>query len=252
MLFRIYRHRLCPGSEAKEAAMEKQEGLAECTGVFVALRGAGEKMSREARIVEAFEDSDAFARSFGYATGPALGLLLDRYALGWREHAASASLESMLISALHIQAPANLPMEVQHRAALYGYTAVAAAEHEREERHQAVLAELTARFIKGPILEFPSAPEMTRTFNPKTLIPFPPHGTYYPAGTFAANWGKLQVESGGALLAPDNQSLRVPAPIDPDARPVRGEGWVFQIAPGWTIHPSRRPGVFALVPVEQQ
>src|SRR5260370_41041101 len=179
MLFRIYRHRLCPGSEAKEAAMEKQEGLAEYTGVCVARRDTGEKISREARIVEAFEDSDAFARSFGYATGPALGLLLDRYALGWREHAASASLESLLISALHIQAPANLPMEVQHRAALYRYTAVAAAEHEREERHQAVLAELPARFIKGPVPEFSSPHEMHPIFNPTTLTPFTPHQTYH-------------------------------------------------------------------------
>ncbi len=84
MLFRLYRHRLCPGSETAEAAMEKQEGLAEYTGVFIALRATGETVAREARLVEAFEDSNAFARSFAYATGPALGVLLDRYAAGWR------------------------------------------------------------------------------------------------------------------------------------------------------------------------
>ncbi len=81
-LFRTYRDRLCPGTEEMEAAMEKQEGLAEHTGIFVALRETGETISREARAIEAFEDSNAFARSFGYAVGPALGLLLDRYAPG--------------------------------------------------------------------------------------------------------------------------------------------------------------------------
>jgi hypothetical protein len=103
MLFRIYRHHLFPGSEAMEAAMEKHEGLAEYTGVFVAMRATGEDISREARVVEAFEDSTQFARSFAYATGPAVGLLLDRYAAGWRGRAASTPLDSMLISAVRVQ-----------------------------------------------------------------------------------------------------------------------------------------------------
>jgi hypothetical protein len=252
MLFQIYRDRLCPGTAVMEAAMEKQEGLAEYTGAFIALRETHEDISREARAVEAFEDSNSFARSFGYATGPALGLLLDRYANGWRARAASAaSLDSLLIAALHIQAPQDLPRAAKDRAILYGYTAIVNAEREREERHQAFLQELTDRFLKGPTLDFPTAPEMTRNFNPQTLVPFPPHGTYYPTGTFAANWGKLQVESGGALVAPDNRSLRAPAPADPNARPVRGAGWILQIAPGWTIRPSGNPGSFKLVPATQ-
>lgn len=49
MVFRMYRDRLCPGTAAMEAAMEKQEGLAEYTGVFIALRETGEDIGREAR-----------------------------------------------------------------------------------------------------------------------------------------------------------------------------------------------------------
>ena len=253
MLFRMYRHSLLPGSAAAEAAMEKQEGLAEYTGVFIALRTTGERVSREARFVESFEDSDAFARSFGYATGPALGLLLDRYAPGWRARAAAASLDSLLTGALEVTTPPDLPAEARKRAAAYGYVAVAAAEREREERHQAVLAELGARFIDGPTLYFPPAQGMYRNFNPQVLVPFPPHGTYYPAdATFTAPWGKLVVHWGGALGAPDNISLRVTAPADPAARPVRGDGWVLELAPGWTIRPSQRQGSFTLVPPEQK
>lgn len=253
MLFRTYRDQLCPGSAAMEAAMEKQEGLAEYTGVFIALRETGENISREARVIEASEDSNAYARSFGYAVGPALGLLLDRYAPGWRQRAASApSLDSILISALHFETPQNIDRVAKERAALYGYSAVASAEREREERHEVFLSELKSKFLEGPTLDFPAAPELTRNFNPQTLVPFPPYGTYYPTGTFAANWGKLQVESGGALVAPDNRSLRVPAPTDPDARPIRGAGWVFEIAPGWTIRPSGHSGSFVLVPISQK
>jgi hypothetical protein len=115
---------------------------------------------------------------------------------------------------------------------------VAAAESEREERHRAMLSDLTGRFLDGAVLDFPTAPEMTRSFNPTTLIPFPPHGTYYPDGLFTASWGKLRVESGGALVAPDNRSVRVPAPADASARPVHGDGWTLDIAPGWTVQPA--------------
>ncbi len=62
----------------------------------------------------------------------------------------------------------------------------------------------------------------------------PPNGTYYPAGEFSANWGKLSVE-GGALLAPDNRSLRVSIPLDASARPLKGDGWTLTLNDGWTV-----------------
>jgi hypothetical protein len=253
MLFRTYRTQLCPGTARMEAAMEKQEGLAEYTGVFIALRETGETVAREARIVESFEDSNAFARSFGYAVGPALGLMLDRYSPGWRKGVREAeSLDSMLISALKFQPRGNLQTLAKERAALYGYRAVAWAENEREQNHQAFLSDLQKKFLQGPTLDFPNAPEMTRNFDPQTLVPFPPYGTFYPSGTFTANWGKLQVESGGALLAPDNRSLRVPAPSDIEARPVHGDDWILRLSPGWTIRRSERTNSYVVVQPEQK
>jgi hypothetical protein len=252
-LFRTYRDRLCPGTEEMEAAMEKQEGLAEYTGVVVALRETRETISREARAIEDFEDSNAFARSFGYAVGPALGLLLDHYAPEWRTRASSApSLDSLLISALHVQFGRDLQRLATERAAVYGYRAVLSAEDEREQRQRAFLSRLRKEFVDGPTLEFPSAPEMTRNFNPQTLVPMPPYGTYYPNGTFAANWGKLEVDSGGALVSTDNRALRIPAPADIEARPIRGSGWVLQLAPSWTIRPSERPGSYVLARIQQR
>ena len=253
MLFRTYRDQLCPGTEKMEAAMERQEGLAEYTGVFIALRETGESISREARVVEAFEDSNAYARSFAYATGPALGLLLDHYQPGWRTGMAKAeSLDSMLIAALKFQPPREVERLAKERAGLYGYDAVASAEGEREERHRALIAELKTKFVDGPTLDFPAVSQMNRNFNPQTLVPFPPYGTFYPTGTFSADWGKLQVESGGALVAPDNRSLRLPAPSDIEARPVRGPGWMLQLTPGWAIKRAEHPGSYVLIPPDRK
>ena len=249
MLFRLNRHRLFPGSAEMEANMEKQEGLAEYTGTFVAIRVTSETTAAAAPSVEFFEKSDAFARSFAYGTGPALGLLLDRYAPDWRDRAASESLDALLIAALEVKPAPDLEQAAEARAAAYDYAAVNAAEAEREQRHQALLAKLTKKFLEGPTLQFPQSQNLMRNFDPQELVPFPPHGTYYPTGTFTAEWGKLEISSGsGALLAPDNMSLLVAVPDDVNARPVRGDGWTLDLAPGWTIRPAQRAGTFTIAP----
>jgi hypothetical protein len=255
MLFRMYRHSLFHGSAEREAAMERQEGLAEYTGAFAALKTTGESVNREARIVESFEDSDAMARSFAYATGPALGLLLDRFTQGWRARVAHTPMDAMLIWALKVPTPADLKHTAEERAAFYGYPAVVRAEQEREQRRHDLVSELTVKFMQGPVLDFPSSPEMYRNFNPMALTPFPPHGTYYPTGTFTAPWGKLQVDSGGALLTPDNRAVRVPVPSnfhpsESSGAVVQGDGWALHLSNEWKIIPARNRGSFLVVRAE--
>lgn len=98
----------------------------------------------------------------------------------------------MLIATLKFQPPGDVQRLARERAELYGYAAVSSAENEREERHQALLAELRMKSVDGPTLGFPSVPEMNRSFNLQTLVPFPPYGTFYPTGTFTADWGSLR------------------------------------------------------------
>jgi len=255
MLFRMYRHSLFPGSAEREAAMERQEGLAEYTGAFAALKTTGESVNREARIIESLEDSDAMARSFAYATGPALGLMLDRFTQGWRPRVAHTPMDAMLIWGLKVPTPNDLRRAAEERAVFYGYPAVVRAEHERDQRRRDLASELNVKFMQGPVLDFPSSPEMYRNFNPMALTPFPPHGTYYPTGTFTAPWGKLQVDSGGALLAPDNRSVRVPVPSnfhpsESAGAAIQGEGWALHLSNGWKIIPARNRGSFLVVRAE--
>ncbi len=253
MLFRAYRNSLYPGSAQKEAALEMQEGLAEYTGTVVALQQTGEVLEHVARQIESAEDKSSFVRSFAYATGPALGLLLDRYSQGWRKSMAQTrSLSKVLTATVTLPKPAEWADQAWKRAALYGYRAVKEEEHDRELNRQAQMANFQKSFVDGPVLSFPKAPELQRSFNPNNLLPFSQHGTVYPTGTFAAHWGKLKVEEGGALLSPDNQSLVVPAPIDVQARPLRGPGWELELAPGWTIRAGSRSGDYQIVPEQQQ
>ncbi|HEY3739017.1 MAG TPA: hypothetical protein VGL53_04190 [Bryobacteraceae bacterium] len=239
LLFRAQRYALHTGAREREAALERQEGLAEYTGVAVGLKETGEWIERVARRVESFEDSDAYARSFAYVTGPAYGLLLDRVAgPAWHMRVREgATLESQLIAAVHFHPPNDLAHAAELRAARYGFRAVAAAERERESRHQALLDSLTKEFVDGPTMTIPPSGDLYRMFNPNELVPFGAQGTYYPTGTFKGSWGKLQVETVGAVVSSDYQSVRVVAPADPRARPLQGPGWTLELTPGWTLRP---------------
>jgi hypothetical protein len=194
LLFRAARQRLNPGSERLEAALEIQEGLAEYTGTVVALGKSGESPARVARAVEDFEDQRAFARSFAYATGPALGLLLDRFGGSWRKSIGTdTNLASLLGKALNFRADSDVDVveEAESRARRYGYQAVSQDEHSRAARTQALLASYRARFLDGFILEFPKTEELRRLFNPNNLVPLGESGIVYPTGTFVSRWGTL-------------------------------------------------------------
>jgi hypothetical protein len=194
LLFRAARQRLNPGSERLEAALEVQEGLAEYTGTVVALGKSGESPARVARAVEDFEDHRAFARSFAYATGPALGLLLDRFGGSWRKSMRiDTNLASLLGKALSFRAGVDVVKEAESRARRYGFQAVSEDEHSRAARTQALLASYRTRFLDGPILEFPKTEELRRSFNPNNLVPLGESGTVYPTGTFVSRWERFKL-----------------------------------------------------------
>jgi len=248
LLFRASRQRLNPGAERLESALEIQEGLAEYTGSVVALAVSGESVARVARAVEDAEDQRAFARSFAYATGPALGLLLDRFAGSWRKSITKdTNLAAVLAKALGNPNAMDIKA-AESRGQRYGYRALSDDEHARATRTQALLASYRSRFLEGPVLEFPKTEELRRSFNPNNLVPLGESGTVYPTGTFVSRWGTLQIDDVGALLSSDKQSLRVTAPFDAQARPLVGPGWRLDLTPGWTIRAAGKPGDFVLAP----
>ena len=106
------------------------------------------------------------------------------------------------------------------------------------------VAALRARLIDGPTLTLPT-PHPRINFNPNELVPLGDAGTAYPTLRVAAAWGELVVASGGALLAPDWSKVVVTAPADA-SRPLRGDGWELQLAPGWSIERGARAGDWVL------
>jgi hypothetical protein len=247
MLFRWRRRGLFPGADTLEARLEIQEGLAEYTGDRVALAATGLGIDRVARDMEGFEKRRSYVRSIAYGTGPGLGLLLDRYAPGWRRRITRESRPAeMLARALRFEPPAALEAEARRRGAAYGLAEVEAQEDQRERDRQARAADFRARLVDGPTLTL-RASNINFSFDPNSLVPLGDLGTAYPTGTFVAVWGKLEVESGGALVGADYTSVAVPAPADTSARPLRGPGWQLDLAPGWGVRArDGRPGSFEI------
>ena len=240
-LFRAYRWSLYPGADTLENQLERKEGLAEYTGDKLALAVTGAPLSRVADDVARFEERPTYVRSLGYGTGPALGLLLDRYAPGWRPRVGRHSMARQLAAALRFVPPDDPAAAAAARAQAYDGERLAREEDVRESERQQRLAELRARLVTGPVLVLRQS-QLMRAFNPNNLIPLSPEGTVYPTGSFSAEWGSMDVTGGGALVAGDFRTVRVPVPADTAGRPLRGEGWTLELAPGWRLAPGSRSG----------
>jgi len=241
MLFRAERYSLYTGADSLEYALELAEGLAEYTGTRLALDYLGLPVSRAAGLLRSFEARATYVRSLGYGTGPGLGLLLDVYAPKWRTRVSREGLAPQLAAALKFTPPADLAGQAQRAARHYEMDALAQEEDARAATRAEALADYRARLIEGPVLSL-RQPGLQRAFNPNTLVAMGGDGTVYPTGSFGAEWGSLEVESGGALVAPDFTLLRLPAPRDTAGPVITGDGWTLKLSPGWTLAAGVRPG----------
>jgi hypothetical protein len=235
--FRAHRYRLFPGADSVEALLERHEGLAEYTGVRVAMDELQAGAEPVLRALRDFDARPAYARAFAYATGPAIGLLLDRLDPAWRRDAARLSMGALLERAAGTPADLGDAAALAEAAERYGYADVAAAEAERAAAAEARLADIRARLLDGPVLLL-RQDALNAAFDPGALLPLPAGGTFYPTGSFQADWGRLHVEAGGAVLAADWRTLRLSAAglrHDAAARTVQGVGWRLDLADGWTL-----------------
>jgi hypothetical protein len=250
VLFRAQRYNLFPGAAASEQALEYNEGLAEFTGVKLGNVGQAAQLDAALGDLSVHVSDDTFVRSFPYATGPAYGLLLDRFMPDWQKRLTGGPrLDVLLQEALALTTPANLQEAVTARAQEYGGPTLFAAETVREEARQRRLAAYRTKFVDGAVLVLPLT-HMRIQFDPRNLQPFEDRGTVYPNLNITDDWGTLEVQN-GALLRPDWRVVTVSAPQENTGRLVRGDGWTLHLNPGWKLIPGARHGDFTLSSASQ-
>ncbi|MDB5433696.1 MAG: hypothetical protein JWP35_4812 [Caulobacter sp.] len=243
LAFRAERYRLFPDAAANERGLELNEGVAEYTGVMLGLRDERARTAYAVRDLTFHIGDPTFVRSFAYATGPAYGLLLDRYAPGWRSKMKSKdapALDRLLRAAVPTRAARNVP----ERSAAYAPAPLRAFETDRDAKRQAMLSALHARFVDGPVLCVPSQ-KINYQFNPSAAQPLAGIGTVYPRLRVTGAFGILETTNGG-LLGKNACSVSVPAAgADMDA--LKGDGWTLTLNPGWSVKPGARAGDWVLV-----
>ncbi|HEX8187221.1 MAG TPA: hypothetical protein VF586_02650 [Pyrinomonadaceae bacterium] len=245
LLFRARRRSLFARAAAEEREMEMHEGLAEYTGVRLSGSPDPARLVIDFNLVEG-AGRESFVRSFAYASGPAYGLLLDGAAPGWtRRLKKDDDLAELLRIRLRLALPRADEDEVSRRARAYGVGELAASERGREEARLRLVADYRARLVEGPVLSLPLR-GMRMSFDPGSLLPLEGLGTVYPNIRVVDAWGVLTVARGGALLNKIFSAVNVPAPADPTARPLTGDGWTLELEEGWSLAPGSRAGDFVL------
>jgi len=240
--FRAARRAQAGAGAEQEREQEINEGLAEYTG----RRMSGDPAldTRIAGLLAKAEAKPSFARSFAYGTGPAYGVLLDRYAPDWRATITGRDdLGALLAAAVKVRPD---PAAVDSAGAPYGYTSLRAEETAAFVERDRQAKVWTAKLVEGPVLRLPLQ-QLQISFNPNQVFPLPPHGTAYPSLTLTETWGALKVEGGGALISGDWSVLTLAAPA---AGESNGDGWTLTLAPGWRFKPGDRPGDVTVVKAE--
>jgi hypothetical protein len=244
LLFRARRRGLFPQAATEERSLEMHEGVAEYTGVK--LSGLADSAMREyvrKNLEQRPKKMATFVRSFAYLSGPAYGLLLDEAGVAWRKDP-QGDFGALLQLSQSITLRKNLSEAADVRARAYQGEALREAETKREAARQERIADYRARLIDGPVLLLPLKKAQT-TFDPNNLQPLPGHGTVYPNLRISDLWGTLAV-SRGALMSADFSKAYVSAPLDPDKRPLKGDGWQLELNDGWKLQPGKRAGDYVL------
>jgi hypothetical protein len=252
LLFRAYRRSLYPGSDSLESTLEIQEGLPEYTGQRLAMQQTGEGPARVAKFVRDYESTPTFVRAFAYGTGPAVGVLLDRFAPEWRKSIAiDRDIGMQLSRAIRFQRPRNLAVAARKRADEYGWREIDSAEAARDSARAPAMREYRTRLVTGRTITLRQTRDsLAWSFDPTELVALDLHSTIYPSGNFSAPWGKLTIEKGGVLVQNDFSWIRIGAPLGAQAsmeRVIKGDGWTLELDPGWSLAPDHfRPGSFVV------
>ena len=245
LTFRAYRRALFPSAAGEERTMEMHEGLAEYTGVRLSSESAAEQRELALKNHSMAKDWPTFVFSFAYVSGPSYGLLLDELKPDWRKGLTPRhDLGDLLSEALVLGLPADVKAAALVRAAAYEGAQLVAAEADRDREVRGRISRERRRLVEGPVLRVPIQ-AMQFQFDPCDVHPLDDLGKVYPKMRMTDAWGVLEV-TGGALIASDWAYVTVPAPAEPNARPLKGDGWALDLKERWKVAPGTRAGDYTL------
>jgi hypothetical protein len=242
LAFRQARHARYPEHVVSEYVVDMNEGLASYTATVLAAPSKADAVARGIELLAGAEEMESFVRTSAYKSGPAYGLLLDDASPGWtRKMTVSDEPAILLMRALGVEPVANAGAA----AARYGGVELRAAEDRREQERQEKINALRRRFVEGPVLVMPAGGSGLSNSRGAAMIP--DVGTiYFHAYRQKGDWGSLEAEN-GVLISSDGRTRRLPAPVRRDETTFAGDGWILNVAPGWSVREGARKGDYEVV-----
>lgn len=242
LAFRAYRRTPIASAAKAESALERNEGLAEFTGVRIAAATPTERAEMaEIDLRQAYR-RPTFVRSFAYVSGPPYGLLLDAVRPRWQRNAkGSFDLGELVPQAYVLPKASSNERNALARAKKYDGDEIIVLEKRRDEKRQRDLADARKKFVDGPVLVVKPGANFSYGFNPNNLVALEDNSTVYPELTVSDDWGVLKVEGGAMLVREKGMITRLvlPAPV---AGATKGDGWEMELKPGWEMVAGERKG----------
>ncbi|WP_315816299.1 hypothetical protein [Paraflavitalea speifideaquila] len=135
ILFRLWRYELFPGARVAEVALERNEGLAEFTGVYVSGIAGKDTGYLPGLVEHAATSYPTFTRSFAYITGPLYGMLLSQKQAGWQGTLQPEDdFVKLLIKVYKLQVPLVTREAVANPQQAYDEVLIRREEAVREEK----------------------------------------------------------------------------------------------------------------------
>ncbi len=242
---RTCRQALFPANN--EDRFELHEGMAEYTGLVLCGLPAGRLPSVAAKLLTRALGNDGLANSFAYFTGPAYGLLFDRFSPGWREDVKQGvSLTSIGLRVTGLHPPLDtvaLKAETDRIAGVYQAGDMIAKETEKDAKQQEQIAAYRHRFLEGDKLILRND-NLAMSFNPQEKLVSVGPGVVYPTMRLTGPWGIAGI-TGGILRSGDWQFFVLPAPAAGASGDVNGDGYSLHLKEGWQVVQAGE-GVFTL------
>jgi hypothetical protein len=216
-----------------EVALEANEGLAEYTGLALCGLPRAAMEQRAAVGLEQHDQSAALTRSFAYATGPALGLLLDEFEPGWRTSAAqNPNLAARLAKSVGGETSDDPVVAAQRISDRYGGATIFTDERARSQKRIARLAELRAAYVDGRVLRITCGPSLRFSFNPSSAEAIDSARVVYTSFHASDAWGTLDAPAGAMLSFESPMSISIPVPKGATAESVP---WKLNVNPGYRL-----------------
>ena len=234
LIFRNYRRVIYPGKDSMENILEMHEGIAEYTGRKICSKSNEEFKNNVLNTKDYYWDNKTYVRSFAYYSGLLYGCILDQGIYDWRQDIKPGSDLGLIIQkSFNIELPENINEWYEKIKEQYNYDKILHFETEREKERQEILAEYRYKFTQDTILVL-HTPKPNIVFDPRELVPLDTLGTVYPTIKIIADWGILQVKSGGcrydwkkAIVSGNN--------IRQEGNMLYGNGWEIKLNENWKL-----------------